>query len=127
VPLRPGGKIGALSSERIWRNFSLAPPLVVILLGIFGLGGSEQARQRIIEQLGYYIDPSGVKVFQDIANHAAEPKTGFWAAPGDTSDAKVQHSRYTVEAHPSGSNPGGVFNEFANLCAITSSAFSKGR
>ena len=60
--------------------FSLAP-LVVVLLGVFGLiyGSSEQARQRIIEQLGYYIDPSGVKVFQDIANHAAEAKAGLWA------------------------------------------------
>jgi membrane protein len=60
--------------------FSLAP-LVVILLGVFGLvyGGSEQARQRIIEQLAYYIDPSGVKVFQEIADHAAEPKAGFLA------------------------------------------------
>ena len=60
--------------------FSLAP-LVVVLLGIFGLiyGGSGQARQKILEQLGYYIDPSGVKVFQDIADHAAEPKAGFLA------------------------------------------------
>jgi membrane protein len=61
--------------------FSLAP-LVVVLLGIFGLiyGGSGQARQKILEQLGYYIDPSGVKVFQEIADHAAEPKAGFLAA-----------------------------------------------
>jgi membrane protein len=60
--------------------FALAP-LVVILLGVFGLiyGGSEQARDKIIEQLGYYIDPSGVKVFEEIADHAAEPKAGFWA------------------------------------------------
>jgi membrane protein len=60
--------------------FSLAP-LVVVLIGIFGLiyGGSEQARQKILEQLGYYIDPSGVKVFQEIASHAAEPKAGFFA------------------------------------------------
>jgi membrane protein len=61
--------------------FALAP-LVVILLGVFGLiyGGSEQARDKIIEQLGYFIDPSGVKVFQEIAAHAADPKAGFWAA-----------------------------------------------
>jgi membrane protein len=60
--------------------FSLAP-LVLVLLGVFGLiyGGSEQARQKILEQLGYFIDPSGVKVFQDIANSAAEPKAGILA------------------------------------------------
>jgi membrane protein len=61
--------------------FALAP-LVIILLGVFGLiyGGSEQARDKILEQLGYYIDPSGVKVLEEIAAHAAEPKAGFWAA-----------------------------------------------
>jgi membrane protein len=60
--------------------FSLAP-LVLVLLGVFGLiyGGSEQARQKILEQLRYLIDPSGVKVFQDIANSAAEPKAGILA------------------------------------------------
>jgi membrane protein len=60
--------------------FSLAP-LVLVLLGIFGLiyGGSEQAREKILEQLRYLIDPSGVKVFQDIANSAAEPKAGILA------------------------------------------------
>jgi membrane protein len=61
--------------------FSLAP-LVLVLLGVFGLiyGGSEQARQKIVEQLRYLIDPSGIKVFQDIANNAAEPKAGILAA-----------------------------------------------
>jgi uncharacterized BrkB/YihY/UPF0761 family membrane protein len=56
--------------------FSLAP-LVIVLLGVFGLiyGGSEPARAKILEQLGYYIDPSGVKVFQEIASHAAQPKS----------------------------------------------------
>jgi membrane protein len=60
--------------------FSLAP-LVLVLLGVFGLiyGGSEQARQKILEQLRYFIDPSGVKVVQDIANSAAEPKAGILA------------------------------------------------
>ena len=60
--------------------FSLAP-LVIVLLGIFGLiyGGSDQARQKILEQLGYYIDPSGVKVFQEIADHAADQKAGLLA------------------------------------------------
>lgn len=61
--------------------FSLAP-LVLILLGVFGLiyGGSEQAREKILEQLSYYIDPSGVKVFQEIANNTAQPKTGLLAS-----------------------------------------------
>jgi membrane protein len=60
--------------------FALAP-LMIVLLGIFGLiyGGNDQARQKILEQLGYYIDPSGVKVFQEIADHAAEPKAGLLA------------------------------------------------
>jgi hypothetical protein len=60
--------------------FSLAP-LVLVLLGVFGLiyGSNEQARQKILDQLSYFIDPSGVKVFQDIANSAAEPKAGILA------------------------------------------------
>jgi membrane protein len=60
--------------------FSLAP-LVLVLLGVFGLiyGSNEQARQRILDQLSYLVDPSGVKVFQDIANSAAEPKAGILA------------------------------------------------
>jgi membrane protein len=60
--------------------FSLAP-LVLVLLGVFGLiyGGSEEARQKILEQLHYFVDPSGVKVFEDIANSAAEPKAGILA------------------------------------------------
>jgi membrane protein len=60
--------------------FSLAP-LVLVLLGVFGLiyGSNEQARQKILDQLRYLMDPSGVKVFQDIANSAAEPKAGVVA------------------------------------------------
>jgi len=60
--------------------FSLAP-LVLVLLGVFGLiyGSNEQARQKILDQLRYLMDPSGVKVFQDIANSAAEPKAGILA------------------------------------------------
>jgi membrane protein len=60
--------------------FSLAP-LVLVLLGVFGLiyGGSEQARQKILDQLSYLIDPSGLKVIQDIANNAAEPKASILA------------------------------------------------
>jgi membrane protein len=60
--------------------FSLAP-LVLVLLGVFGLiyGSNEQARQKILDQLSYLVDPSGVKVFQDIANSATEPKAGILA------------------------------------------------
>jgi membrane protein len=61
--------------------FSLAP-LVLVLLAVFGLiyGGSEQARGRILDQLRYLIDPSGLKVIQDIADNAAHPKAGIVAA-----------------------------------------------
>ena len=60
--------------------FSLAP-LVLVLLAIFGLifGGSDQARQKITEQLQYLIDPSGIKVIQDIAANAAKPQAGILA------------------------------------------------
>ena len=60
--------------------FSLAP-LVLLLLGVFGLifGSSEQARQKITEQLQYFIDPSGIKVIQDIAANAAKPQAGILA------------------------------------------------
>jgi hypothetical protein len=42
--------------------FSLAP-LVLVLLAVFGLifGSSDQAREKITEQLQYLIDPSGIK------------------------------------------------------------------
>jgi membrane protein len=61
--------------------FSLAP-LMLVLLGVFGLiyGGSEQARGKILDQLQYFIDPSGLKVIEDIANNAAHPKAGILAA-----------------------------------------------
>jgi membrane protein len=54
--------------------FSLAP-LTIVLLGIFGLiyGSNESAREKILEQLRYYLDPHGVKVIQDIAASAAHP------------------------------------------------------
>jgi hypothetical protein len=47
--------------------FSLAP-MVLVLLAVFGwiFGSSEQAREKITDQLRYFIDPSGVKVIQDI-------------------------------------------------------------
>ncbi|HYZ75020.1 MAG TPA: YhjD/YihY/BrkB family envelope integrity protein [Chthoniobacterales bacterium] len=61
--------------------FSLAP-LMLVLLAAFGLiyGGSELAREKILDQLRHLIDPSGIKVIQDIANNAAQPKAGVWAA-----------------------------------------------
>jgi membrane protein len=61
--------------------FSLAP-LVVVLLAVFGLifGSSEMARDRITEQLQYFVDPSGVKVFREIAAQTAKPTAGIVAA-----------------------------------------------
>jgi membrane protein len=60
--------------------FSLAP-LVLVLLAVFGLifGGSDQARQKLTEQLQYLIDPSGIKVIQDIAANASKPQAGIVA------------------------------------------------
>jgi membrane protein len=61
--------------------FSLAP-LVLVLLAVFGLifGSTDQARQKLTEQLQYLIDPSGIKVIQDIAANAAKPQSGIVAA-----------------------------------------------
>jgi uncharacterized BrkB/YihY/UPF0761 family membrane protein len=42
-------------------------------------GGSDQARQKITEQLQYLIDPSGIKVIQDIATNASKPQAGILA------------------------------------------------
>jgi membrane protein len=60
--------------------FSLAP-LVLVLLAIFGLiyGGSDHARQKITEQLQYFIDPSGIKVIQDIAANTSKAHAGIIA------------------------------------------------
>jgi membrane protein len=60
--------------------FSLAP-LVLVLLAVFGVifGGSDQARQKITEQLQYLIDPNGIKVIQDIAANASKPQAGIVA------------------------------------------------
>jgi membrane protein len=59
--------------------FSLAP-LILILLAFFGLFfGSEHARDKIIEQLQYLIDPSGIKVIQEIATSASKPQSGLLA------------------------------------------------
>jgi membrane protein len=61
--------------------FSLAP-LVLVLLAVFGMifGSSEVARQKITEQLRYLVDPSAVKVIQDIATNTAKPKASSTAA-----------------------------------------------
>jgi membrane protein len=60
--------------------FSLAP-LVLVLLAVFGLlfGSSDQAREKITEQLQYLIDPSGIKVIQEIAANASKPQSGILA------------------------------------------------
>jgi membrane protein len=54
---------------------------VLVLLAVFGLifGGSDHARQKITEQLQYLIDPSGIKVIQDIAQNASKPHGGILA------------------------------------------------
>jgi membrane protein len=59
--------------------FSLAP-LVLILLAFFGLFfGSQHARDKIIEQMQYLVDPSGIKVIKDIATSASKPRSGILA------------------------------------------------
>src|SRR5580704_12316476 len=59
--------------------FSLAP-LILILLAFFGLFfGSDHAKEKIIEQLQYLIDPSGIKVIQDIATSTSKPESGLLA------------------------------------------------
>jgi membrane protein len=60
--------------------FSLAP-LVLVLLAVFGIifGSNENARNRITDQLSYFMDPSGVKVISDIASNASEKKAGIIA------------------------------------------------
>jgi hypothetical protein len=48
---------------------------------LFGLifGGSDHAREKLTEQLQNLIDPSGIKVIQDIAANASRPQAGFIA------------------------------------------------
>jgi membrane protein len=60
--------------------FSLAP-LVIVLLGIFGLiyGSSDQARDKILEPLRSLVDPSAVKVIRDIAQNTAHPDASILA------------------------------------------------
>jgi membrane protein len=60
--------------------FSLAP-LILVLLAVFGMffGSGEHAREKITEQLQYFIDPSGIKVIKDIAASAAKPTSSILA------------------------------------------------
>jgi membrane protein len=60
--------------------FSLAP-LVLVLLAVFGLifGSTDHAKEKLTAQLQYLIDPSGIKVIQDIAANAAKPQAGVVA------------------------------------------------
>lgn len=61
--------------------FSLAP-LILVLLAIIGVVFREDpagAWNKVTEQMRYFLDPSGVKVVQDIAQTAAKPSAGFWA------------------------------------------------
>jgi membrane protein len=53
----------------------------MVLLAVFGVifGSSEVARDKITEQLQYLVDPSGVKVFQEIAAQTAKPAAGIVA------------------------------------------------
>jgi membrane protein len=60
--------------------FSLAP-LILVLLAVFGMffGSGEHAREKITEQLQYFIDPSGIKVIKDIATSVAKPTSSILA------------------------------------------------
>ena len=54
---------------------------MLVLLGLFGLiyGSSQQAREKILEQLSYFVDPTALQAVQDISTRVAEPKPGLWA------------------------------------------------
>jgi membrane protein len=59
--------------------FSLAP-LILVLLAVFGFFyGNEQAREKITEQLQYFVDPSGLKVIKDISASTTKPASGLLA------------------------------------------------
>ncbi len=61
--------------------FSLAP-LVLLLLAVIGVIFRKDpagAWNRITEQMGAFLDPSGVQVVQDIAQTAAKPSANIWA------------------------------------------------
>src|SRR6202048_678310 len=59
--------------------FSLAP-LILVLLAVFGFFyGNDHAREKIMEQLQYVLDPNGLKVIQDISATTAKPGSGVVA------------------------------------------------
>jgi membrane protein len=61
--------------------FSLAP-LILVLLAIVGVvfrNDPNGAWDRMTEQMGYFLDPGGVQVVQDIAKTASKPNASFWA------------------------------------------------
>ncbi len=60
--------------------FSLAP-LTLVLLAVFSLvfGGSQQAHEKITEQMKYFIDPSAVQVIEQILDQASKPSSGVIA------------------------------------------------
>lgn len=69
-------KCGTLGAALAYYTvFSLAP-LILVLLAVFGMifGSSDVARQKITEQLRYLVDPSAVKVVEEIAAHVAKPR-----------------------------------------------------
>jgi membrane protein len=55
---------------------------MLVLLAVFGwiYGSNESARAKILDQLKYFLDPSGLKVIQDIADNAAKAKAGIVGA-----------------------------------------------
>ena len=61
--------------------FSLAP-LMLVLLAVFGFiyGGSHEAQDKIVKQLGYYLDKSTVEVVKSIAAQASQPSKGILAS-----------------------------------------------
>ena len=58
--------------------FSLAP-LMLVLLAVLGLiyGGSDTAREKIIRQLGFFLDHSVVEVVKSLLSNAAKPSKGI--------------------------------------------------
>ncbi|MDQ6765427.1 MAG: YihY/virulence factor BrkB family protein, partial [Verrucomicrobiota bacterium] len=57
-------------------------PLILVLLAIIGIifrKDSAGAWSKITEQMSYFMDPSGVKVVQDIAQTASKPSASIWA------------------------------------------------
>ena len=76
----------------------LVSPLILLLLGIFGLvyGSSQLAREKILEQLSYVVDRHGLKVIEDIANNAAQPTPGILAAASALSSRSLAPAAFSV-------------------------------